>query len=64
MRTITNKQFRALLNKRFPHPDPTERGRYKARARSHGDYLWHQDREQFLFTKAEYEAGRLPHLDE
>ena len=69
--TVTNKQFRAILNAAFPF-DPAAPGNgnrgengcsWKATKRSYGDYLWFQDRDMFMSDKAEYEAGRLPHLN-
>lgn len=68
MGTITNKDFRAVLNRAFPF-DPANNmgrgatGRYRANSRPYGDYLFAQDRGQFNFDKSEYEAGRLPGLD-
>jgi hypothetical protein len=68
MATVTNKEFRDILNRAFPF-DPASNlgrgatGRYRANKRPYGDYLFAQDRPQFQFDKAEYEAGRLPHLD-
>ena len=63
-RKVSNKEFRKILNERFPfNPDDNMgRGatnRYRANKRPYGDYLWFTDRGQFNFDKSEYEAGRL-----
>lgn len=67
MGEVTNKEFRAILNRAFPfNPNEVGRGatnRYRANKRPYGDYLFAQDRSQFNFDKAEYQAGRLPNLD-
>jgi hypothetical protein len=48
---MTRKEFRQLLNERFPfkadEPGKGDKGRYKATKRAYGDYLWFQDREMF-----------------
>ena len=69
MPTVTNKQFRAILNAKFPFDPANNQGRglserYRANVRPYGDYLFAQDRDQFNVDKAEYEAGRLPNLDQ
>lgn len=60
---MTNKQFRDYLNQTFPFKADDDgkgdRNKYKATKRAYGDYLWFNDRGQFNFDKAEYEAGRL-----
>ena len=58
---MTNKEFRELLNRKFPaNPTTNHReGRYQQKTRAYGDYLWFQDRSRFEFDKQEYEAGRL-----
>ena len=58
---MTNKEFRELLNLKFPaNPETNHReGRYQQKKRAYGDYLWHQDRPRFEADKQEYEAGRL-----
>lgn len=64
--TVTNKEFRAILNAAFPFDGKFAKGsrnQYRPTKRAYGDYLWHQDRGMFLMDKAEYEAGRLPHLN-
>lgn len=69
MAKVTNKQFRAILNAAFPFNANDgfakgSRDQFKPTKRSYGDYLWFQDRGMFNSDKAEYEAGRMPHLDQ
>lgn len=66
MSTVTNKEFREVLNKRFNRKtlntaaSKTYRGNnYRDTRRAYGDYLWFNDLGQFNSDKAEYEAGRL-----
>jgi len=46
---MTRKEYREWLNKEYGiNPSGKGfKGRYKARTRSYGDYLWYQDRWMF-----------------
>lgn len=56
---MTNKEFRELLNKKYPgqHDQSTgfRNGNWGNHKRRYGDYLWFQDRIMFEDIKRRYE---------
>lgn len=72
MKPMTKKQFRELLNAKFPAApggtsDPGyrkgDRNQFGPTKRAYGDYLWHQDRDMFNEDYRQYLAGKLDHLN-
>lgn len=63
MENKTRKEFRSLLNEKFPTHDFKNRGTdgivRGQRKRPYGDYLWFQDRPMFENDYQEWLAGRL-----
>ncbi len=53
---MTRKEYRQHLNNTvgFDRKGKGHNGRYKARTRKYGDYLWHQDRDMFEASYVEY----------
>lgn len=44
----TIKSFREYLNKKFEFTEKHSNGRYRQKTRLYGDYIYNQDREQFM----------------
>lgn len=53
---MKRKEFREYLNKEYgvDTKGKGEKGRYKARTRKYGDYLWYQDRDLFEISYQEH----------
>ena len=44
----TIKSFREYLNKKFAFTEKHSNGRFQQKSRLYGDYIYNQDREQFM----------------
>lgn len=57
---MTNKEFRRLLNEKYPlkytHSNGCRNPQWGNKKRLYGDYLWYQDRAMFNEIKKRYET--------
>jgi len=58
----TIKSFREYLNAKFGKCEPHINGRYQQKKRMYGDYIYNQDREQFM-VELQYALEGNDHKD-